>query len=68
MVGGAGLEVCPDRFKTTIMLIMARDSSVRMILFFIYVSIWLQLTAANLCRHPAFEFKLRAGPAVCYGV
>ena len=68
MVGGAGLDVCADRFKTTSMPIMARDSSVRMILFFMYVSMWLHLTAVNLCRHPAFEFKLCAGPAVGYGV
>jgi hypothetical protein len=35
MVGDAGLDACPDTFKTTIMLIVARDSSVQMILFFI---------------------------------
>ena len=48
MVGGAGLDVCPDRFNTMSMLIMARDRSVGMILIFIYVSMWSQLTAANM--------------------
>ena len=67
-VGGAGLELCADRFKTTIMLIKPKHSSVRMILCFIYGSMWLHLPAANLCPHPAFDFKLRAGLGVCYGV
>jgi len=47
MVGGAGLDGCPGTFNTTIMLIVARDSRIRMIVFFMYVSIWLQFTAVN---------------------
>jgi len=68
IVGDAGLDGCPDMFHTTIILIRDRDSSVRMIVFFMCVSTWLHLTAINLARHPALELKLRAGPAVGYGV
>jgi hypothetical protein len=34
MVGDAGLDGCPETFKTTTLLTVARDSSVRMIIFF----------------------------------
>jgi hypothetical protein len=33
IVGGAGLEVCPDRFETTIVLMAVNDSSIRTFLF-----------------------------------
>ena len=73
MVGGAGLDVCPDRFKTTIMLIMARDSSVRMILFFMYVSMWLHLTPSTCAgtQHlnsnyaPGRPFAMGCNPTGC---
>ena len=36
-----GLSVCAGIFKTTSVLIIVRDISVRMILFFIFISVWL---------------------------
>ena len=68
IVGDAGLDGCPNAFNRTIVLIRATASSVRKIVFFMSVSMWLHLTAINLARHPALELKLRAGPAVGYGV
>jgi hypothetical protein len=36
MVGGADLDVCPDRFKTTIVLMAVSDSSIRIFPFINY--------------------------------
>jgi hypothetical protein len=47
MGGPIGLSVCAGVCKTTSILIMVRDRSVRVILFFIYVSVWL---FASGCR------------------
>ncbi len=73
MVGGAGLDGCPDTFKTMIMLIRARDSSIGMIFIFIYVSMWLQLTTANMAgiQHlnpnyaPGRSFAMGCNPTGC---
>ena len=35
IVGGSGFVVCPETFKTAIMLMNIKDSNVRMFLFFI---------------------------------
>jgi hypothetical protein len=72
-VGAAGLDVCPDRFETTIMLIMARHSNVRMILFFMYVSMWLHLTPStcadihhlNSNYAPGRPFAMGCNPTGC---
>jgi hypothetical protein len=68
--GGPDLRVCPGTFKTTIMLIIVRDSSIRTFLLFIIFSILLfvfsrrqQVLAFGLSAH-----KLRAEPILCYGV
>jgi hypothetical protein len=37
----AGVRICPEIFKTTIMLMTARDSSARIFLLFIDFSVWL---------------------------
>ena len=49
MGGRPGLSVCAGVFKTTSILIMVRDRSVRIILFFIYVSVWLSASGCRQC-------------------
>lgn len=69
MGGRPGLRVCAGAFNTTIRLIRVTDKSVRRFLFFIFISVvCLCLVAVNVCRHPAFEIKLRAVPDIGYGV
>jgi hypothetical protein len=41
MGGRPGLRVCPGVFKTTIILIIVRDSSIRIFLLFIFFPILL---------------------------
>ena len=66
------MGVCPGLFKTTTILIIVRDSSIRTFLLFINFSVLffcLCVVAADGFCHSAFlVHKLRAGPGLCYGV
>jgi hypothetical protein len=55
MVGGPGLRVCPGTFKTTIILIIIRDSSVHTFLLFINFSALLFVFS---CRQRVLAFSI----------
>src|ERR1035437_9032352 len=57
MVGGPGLRVCPGTFKTKIILIIIRDSSVHTFLLFINFSALLFVFS---CRQRVLAFSISA--------
>ena len=75
--GRPGLRVCPGVFKTTIMLMTVRDSSVRIFLLFIIffrlvVCVWLPSTCSGVWHFgsyygPGRSFAMGCNPTVDYG-